>query len=476
MADDFFDYDDDEVAPRKRDNLFLWTVFILLLIGLAFACWLGSFYVFGHPEKARNYRILQKVKKIEPLKRFEITKAPSGDYMSPKQLFEKYGKYSTLQLENENAELLRTFVTNYRETKKLVPYMRGNFTIADSAPLTPGDFMTSGMVAIGVSNDFPQVVIEHLYPMTVTEIAKARPLLVTGNPIKLERTYDLGAVIHIERVPDGRLQFTVVPLLYGSYVLSGVGAFNTELPADLHPEGGLPVMDASRVDAAMKKFAEYRRNQPAAEPGTPGETTPPTGPQIVRLDDADAAKVAAEIPVATPIPLAGRGAATPRKGPTTLAMLPPATPRATALPTPVPDLPPGVIKPFIASNPEPGLPGAQGNAWRTYKPGALPPGRAISPVEAAALEGGAPAARTYLRGNFVVTARGENRAVLRPRPGTEGAGTEPVRIIVEYANGSVPPVEGANTDRDESAAYEIRDVRKGATGELNIWVREVVQQ
>jgi hypothetical protein len=31
-------------------------------------------------------------------------------------------------------------------------------------------------------------------------------------------------------------------------------------------------------------------------------------------------------------------------------------------------------------------------------------------------------------------------------------------------------------DRDEGSAYEIRDVRKGATGELNIWVRELVQQ
>ena len=68
MADDLFDYDEDDEAPGKRDHLFVWTVFILLLIGLAFACWLGSFYIFGHPEQARNYRILQKVKKIEPPK------------------------------------------------------------------------------------------------------------------------------------------------------------------------------------------------------------------------------------------------------------------------------------------------------------------------------------------------------------------------------------------------------------------------
>ena len=42
MPDESYDYDDEDSAPKKRDNLFIWTVFILLLIGIAFACWLGS--------------------------------------------------------------------------------------------------------------------------------------------------------------------------------------------------------------------------------------------------------------------------------------------------------------------------------------------------------------------------------------------------------------------------------------------------
>ena len=70
MADDFYGYDDDEDEPKGRDNLFLWTVFILLLIGVAFACWLGSFYIFGHPENPRSYKILMRLHKIEPPKRF----------------------------------------------------------------------------------------------------------------------------------------------------------------------------------------------------------------------------------------------------------------------------------------------------------------------------------------------------------------------------------------------------------------------
>ena len=50
---DFYTRDFDTLsAPPRKDHLFLWTVFILLLIGFAMACWLGSFYIFGHPEDA----------------------------------------------------------------------------------------------------------------------------------------------------------------------------------------------------------------------------------------------------------------------------------------------------------------------------------------------------------------------------------------------------------------------------------------
>ena len=478
MADDLYDDDYDDVGPKKRDNLFIWTVFILLLIGLAFACWLGSFYIFGHPEQARNYRILQRLKKIDPVKRFEVTKGQQGDWQTSKQLFDKYGKYSSLQLEAENAELLRTFVTNYRETKKLVPYMRGNFTIAESAVLTGKDFITRGMVALAVSNEFPQVLIEHLYPMKESEIAKAKPLLVTGNPIKLERTYDLGAVIHIERVSDGRLQFTVIPLLYGNYALSGgAGTFTTEPPADLYPEGGLPVITGERLDSATKKFTEFRRNQPAPEPGTQGDAPPPQTPQIVRLDNPNGTKIPEtgslpEIPVATPIPIAG--SPTSRKPPVSVAMLP-NTPRPAAPPTPAPNVPPGVFKPFIASNPEPGLPNAQAPAWRTYKPGQVPPGHTLSLADATSLEA-TPSARTYLQGNFVVNAKNGSRIVLRSRPVGGGAAIPAVRVIVEYGNGMLAPEEGTNIDPGRNSAFEIRDVRKGADGELNIYAREIVQE
>src|SRR5688500_8695077 len=122
MAENYYGVEEEEEAsPKGRDNLFLWTVFILLLIGVAFACWLGSFYVFGHPEHPRAYKVLKTLGKSEAPRRFEDIAAPPGEFLSAQKLFERYSKFSRLELERENADLLRNYINNYRETKKLVP-------------------------------------------------------------------------------------------------------------------------------------------------------------------------------------------------------------------------------------------------------------------------------------------------------------------------------------------------------------------
>src|SRR5271163_4302639 len=143
---DYFTRDfEDLSAPPRKDHLFLWTVFILLLTGFAMACWLGSFYIFGHPEDARSYKILQKLHKLDPPKRFEITAAPPGEFLTAQKLFERYNLYPPLRLKAENNELLRMYITNYQGTKRLVPYIIGRFTIVSARPLGPQDLFTSGM-------------------------------------------------------------------------------------------------------------------------------------------------------------------------------------------------------------------------------------------------------------------------------------------------------------------------------------------
>src|SRR3954469_22880885 len=155
MATDFYGFEDDEPRTQGKDNLFLWTVFILLLIGLAFACWLGSFYIFGHPEHPKSYALLMKLHKLDPPRRFEVTAAPPGEFLTAQKIFERYSKLTPLELVRENEDLIRNYLKNYRETKKLVPYVTGRYVILDSAEMTSKDMFPTGMVALAQAAEFP---------------------------------------------------------------------------------------------------------------------------------------------------------------------------------------------------------------------------------------------------------------------------------------------------------------------------------
>jgi len=137
------------------------------------------------------------------------------------------------------------------------------------------------------------------------------------------------------------------------------------------------------------------------------------------------------------------------------------------------------LTPFISSNPSPGIAPAPGATWRTYRAGQAPPARSLTSSEAGTLaDRGELGERLYLRGHFVVTASGDNIAILRPQAG----GTEPgaplpstTRIIAEYPGGAVPPREGAAFARDDARPFEVRGVWRGDDGTINIRVREIMQ-
>ena len=49
------------------------------------------------------------------------------------------------------------------------------------------------------------------------------------------------------------------------------------------------------------------------------------------------------------------------------------------------------------------------------------------------------------------------------------------RIIVEFPSGMTPPAQGSTVTRDEARPYEITEVRKQSDGQLNVFVREIMQ-
>jgi hypothetical protein len=518
-----YSYEDSHSRPRKtRVNYFGWTVVILLLAGFALAAWLGTYYIFEQPERPDSYRILQRLHKIDPPKRFELTAAPAGEFLSGRQLFERYSVLGSAELGKANADLIRDYIRNYGQVRGLVPYVIGRYTIMQARELGPADVFTSGMVALASSPDNGQLLLEHLYPAEPDVIPSLKQTLNPGLEIMLERTHDLSAVIHVERLDDGRLMLTVVPLLYGTYTMTrGPGTFRLQPPLSLNLAAGWPLFKKGDRVQAETQFKDLRQEMGIAQapigiPGLGPTSTPrPAENALVRVEPAKPVDTPAivKVPqktVAKPTPTPkGRLArlkkgASPKPIPTalpveksTVAQQPAETrPSNVATPSPVavsqasPSSPMSVnqasLSPSASAQPSPAAAGetlastAGGGTWRTFPAGRMPLGRLIDTADLREIaERGLAGERVYLRGQFVVNFSDANRAVMRPKKGLADSvlhfGGSAPRIIVDFPNGYTPPRQGAVVTRDEQRPFEITDVRKRDDGQLNVFVREIMQ-
>jgi len=520
MDRDYYRYEDSYGRPRKKSNMFGWSVAILLLTGLAFAAWLGSFYIFGQPERPESYRILKKLHKIDPTKRFELTAAPSGEFLTAKQLYDRYIAMSPTELGKTNAELVRNYIRNFQSVRGLVPYVVGRFNVVEARELTPNDLFTSGMVALTNAVDHGETIMEHVYPSDPQVLPLMKQTLVTGLEIKLERTHDLSAVIHAERLADGRIIITTMPLLYGSYTVTrGPGTFTLEPPLDMNLKAGWPLFKESSRVAAEARYRERvaPNRQTSMVAGLAPTPPPPAENALIRVEPAqqvDAPKIAAVSPTPakpTATPKGGKLAknrkATPTPGPPPLTPGPPAIAHTTpvplpwpppqklrATPTPVAGTPPiiAAVSPVGAgplASPAPSVTTdnslastAGGGVWKTFPPGKMPVGRLIQTSDLGDLaDRGLAGERVYLKGQFVVNFTEPNRAVLRPKTRLTDAvlhplgGGQSVRIVVDFPAGYTPPARGTTVTRDEARPYEITEVRKQSDGQLNVFVREIMQ-
>ena len=452
------------------DNLFGWTVFILLLCGFAVACWIGTFYVFNHPEQPFNYQILTKLHKLESPKRFELTAAPAGEFLGADKLLEKYGAMTAPQLVEASNDLLRSYLRNYDHQIGKVPYAIGKFTVLDAFVTGESQYFGTGMTVLAQSNDVPTVYVEQIFPAEKQDLPAMQRIMATGLGLELRRSYDLSAVTHITNLGDGKLLFTCVPLLYGSYGQIG-SSFQLEPPRVLYVKAGLPMINQNQFRDAEQRYAEYRKATGTQIAGTSQKNgnliaaaqSPTPNQNLVSAPKA--LPVIKATPKGTPGALAKQGAiATPPKA--TYSPGPVPTPASTPVSTP-----PVVVatQPFLASSPTPGA-NSRVATWQTYRPGQFPRGRLIDPSQSSSLaDQGIGSDPIYLRGDFTVTAARENRAVLRPKQ----TANENVRIIVEFPKGLPVPQEGDSVGRAADRPFQIVDVRRGADGQVNIYVREV---
>lgn len=498
MEPDLFRFDDHRRFDRKGTNFFAWTVAILLLTGVALAAWLGSFYIIGQPERPESYRILRKLHKIESPKRFALTAAPAGEFLHPNQLYQRYQAMGPTELARKDAELTRNFIRNFQQVHGLVTYVVGRFNIIGARQLTQDDVFTSGAVALARAVEQPELLMEHVFTTTDEHDAKLlQERLVMGMDVNLERTHDLSAVVHAERLPDGRVQITVVPLLYGSYAVTrGTGTFSLEPPADLNLAAGWPIFKSEMRATVENRYDSYRsRLAPATSTLPivglpPGKTAPPPEDALVRVEPA-----VPFVDESTPLPIrpgrkgtppkptevAGTGGETTpfkalRAQPVTGADLSPNESPALAMASS--SATPMVMRalPVTAPSPAGALTSTTGATWKTFAPGAAPTGRMLDTAGLREVaNNGLRGERVYLTGQFVVNFADSNRAVLRPASDQAGGPARKLRVIVDYPAGAPLPEPGSTLSRDDARPYEITEVRRQSDGQLNVFVREIIK-
>lgn len=226
--------------PRRKPSFALaWGLTLALMVLVATASWVFSLYVFGHPEKPSNYKLLAKLGRMAPPKRFTSHDVPGGKPLAARDAYAKYRKFAALQEEEKKAlndKLIREYVTNYRRADT-VDYLSGMFRIVDVRALGEGTLMSAGLVLRARSTEIEDLLVEYLMPGESPKPDQFRP----GDDLFLDATSAFGAIIHFEALQGDELVLTVVPLVYGEHSTPSGGRITLDPPERLKLDAPWPV-------------------------------------------------------------------------------------------------------------------------------------------------------------------------------------------------------------------------------------------
>jgi hypothetical protein len=281
---------------------------------------------------------------------------------------------TSLQLDHENAKLLRNYIRNYKDLARPVPYLHGRFVVVQAYSLSKSDFIAEGLVVLTQAVDHPQVLVEVICPAPTQQLRAMAASFTPGNEIKFEKTLDLSAVVHVARISGGYFQLSVVPIQYGSLgIRESNVAFSLDPPKQLKVGETLPVIHSIEVNRLMKSTAELRRAHKDAvaegkvrlverlegrvegDPSAPSTPLPTASNQIAATRQNPSANPQRPQPQPAPTDLPPTVAAQPLAAQPTSALIsePSATPREATPLIPQPELPDMKNPAAIAKTPDP---------------------------------------------------------------------------------------------------------------------------
>lgn len=202
---------------KKKDGgggIFWWAILITLLMGAATFCWFFSIMVFSYPEKPFNYRMLDKFKKLEPLRLYSTYTVPTGKVYNARQLLGECMPYSLEQMSVRNDVLKRAYIRNYKHEQPM--YVVGDYHVLSVRRLTPSDVFTNGWVLRARAVDLEDVDIEVVMP----GLAKQEAPFTVGETLKMNEVKPQVSALHVQRMGEGRICVTVVPLAYTNFTVA----------------------------------------------------------------------------------------------------------------------------------------------------------------------------------------------------------------------------------------------------------------
>ena len=231
---------------RQSTGLFWWTLLITLLVGLAIISWFFCIFVFSRPENPFSYKVLAKVKKLEPLRKYTPLTVPQGKFQSPRDLLGEYFALDDEHLAVANDVLKRSYICNYKSP--LAPtYVKGAFVVTAQRKLADSDVFTAGWVVRARAEGFEDVEIELILPEAAGDTTPYKE----GDTFTLDQKNTFASAIHVQKMGEDRVCVTVVPLAY-----QGLGAENVQMnaPAKLNLEARWPV--AADLNGVNSNVAE----------------------------------------------------------------------------------------------------------------------------------------------------------------------------------------------------------------------------
>ena len=205
-----------EETGESGGALFLWTVAIIVLIGLNAFSWVFCMYVFGNPEEPFNYNLLRKMDRIDPLVTYSSVSAPRGKFFTAKDIYaEQYGFETEAELEGFNRLMLRVYLKNFTIKSNAPPeFIYGTFKVQTVRNLGPDDMFMQGLAIRAQAEDFPAAFVDFILPSeSPNPVSHWNP----GDLLEIDRGETCAYVVHVERGDEESIVISAFPLVSRAY-------------------------------------------------------------------------------------------------------------------------------------------------------------------------------------------------------------------------------------------------------------------